>query len=207
MLMQAAAPALSEMRMSESRERLAATTSALTRAMLVLSGAVACVVVAANHDFVGWWVGPTQYGGSALTLVLVAAMLARHVNTTTVYAVFCFGHERRLSITAMADGLMTVSTALVLVPRYGLLGVAIASLVGVVTVSYVPNLRLLAREIGVAASTPLLELRGWFARFALCAAGSAVLAWLPIGHGFIQLAARAAGAGLLYAVVMVPFAI
>ena len=52
MLMQAAAPALSEMRMSERRERLAATTSALTRAMLVLSGAIACVVVAANQDFV-----------------------------------------------------------------------------------------------------------------------------------------------------------
>ena len=48
MLMQAAAPALSEMRMSERRERLATTTSALTRAMLVLSGAIACVVVAAQ---------------------------------------------------------------------------------------------------------------------------------------------------------------
>jgi O-antigen/teichoic acid export membrane protein len=207
MLMQAAAPALSEMRMSERRERLATTTSALTRAMLVLSGAIACLVVAANQDFVGWWVGPTQYGGRALTLVLVAAMLARHVNTTTVYAVFCFGHERRLSITAVADGLVTVVTALVLVPHYGLLGVAVASLVGVVTVSYVPNLRVLAREIGVHSYTPLLELRGWFVRFVLCAAASASLAALPLGHGLPQLLARAAGAAVMYSLVMFPYAV
>ncbi len=207
MLMQAAAPALSEMRMSERRERLATTTSALTRAMLVLSGALACVDVAAHRDFVGWWVGPAQYAGVPLTLVLVAAMLARHVNTTTVYAVFCFGHERRLSITAVADGFVTVVTALVLVPHYGLLGVAIASLVGVVTVSYVPNLRLLAREIGVRSYTPLVELRGWCVRFLFCATASAALAAIPLGHGLPQLVMRAGGAAVVYTLVMVPFAL
>jgi O-antigen/teichoic acid export membrane protein len=206
MLMHAAQPALSEMRTSESRERLAATTSALTRATLVLSGGVACVVIAANGDFVRWWVGPEQYAGWPLTLLLAAAMLARHVNTTAVYAVFCFGHERRLSVTAMADGVVTVAAALVLVPFYGVLGVAIASLVGVVTVSYVPNLRVLAREIGVRPLQPLLELRGWFVRFLACAAASAAFAALPIGHGFAQLAARASGAAVVYALVMVPFA-
>jgi O-antigen/teichoic acid export membrane protein len=175
--------------------------------MLVLSGAIACVVVAANQDFVTWWVGPAQYGGSALTVLLVAAMLARHVNTTTVYAVFCFGHERRLSITAVADGLVTTVTALVLVPHLGLAGVAVASLVGVVTVSYIPNVRVLAQELGVHACTPLLELRGWFVRFALCAAAGAALAALPLGHGFAQLVTRAAAVSILYALVMVPFVI
>ena len=207
MLMQAAAPALSEMRMSERRERLAATTSALTRAMLVLSGAIASLVIAVNQDFVSWWVGPAQYGGPALTVVLVAAMLARHVNTTAVYAVFCFGHERRLSITAVADGLVTTVTALVLVPHLGLSGIAVASLVGVVTVSYVPNLRVLARELGVHPFAPLLELRGWFVRFALCAAAGAAFAALPLGHGFAQLMTRAAGVAVVYALVMVPFAV
>jgi len=207
MLMQAAAPALSEMRMSERRERLATTTSALARAMLVLSGAVACLVIAVNRDFVTWWVGPWQYGGVALTVALVVAMLVRHANTTTVYAVFCFGHERRLSVTAAADGLVTVVAALVLVPRYGLLGVAVASLVGVVTVSYIPNLRTLAREIGVRAYAPLLDLREWFARFALCAAGCAAIAALPIGTGFRSLLVRGSAAAIVYALVMVPFAV
>jgi O-antigen/teichoic acid export membrane protein len=204
LLMQAAAPALSEMRTSERRERLRATTSALTRAMLLLSGAVGCVVIAANEAFVGWWVGQAQYGGFPLTLALVAAMLARHVNTSVVYAVFCFGYERRLSITAFADGVVTVTLAMLLVPSLGLLGVALASLVGVTTVSYVPNLRVLAREIGVGPATPVLELRGWFARFACSAAAAAGLAALPIGEGLPQLALRSAAAAVVYALVMLP---
>jgi O-antigen/teichoic acid export membrane protein len=207
LLMQAAAPALSEMRTSERRERLAAATSALTRAMLVLSGAIGCVVIAANRDFVSWWVGPAQFGGLGLTLALVAAMLARHVNTTTVYAIFCFGHERRLSVTAVADGVVTVTAAVVLVPHYGLLGVAMASMLAVLTVSYLPNLRVLAREIGVRPHVPLLDLSGWFARFALCAAVSASLAAAPLGEGLTPLVTRAAGATLVYGLVMGPFAV
>src|SRR5574341_1737097 len=115
MLMQAAAPGLSEMRMSESRARLASTTSALTRAMLVLSGGLGCVVIAVNRPFVQWWVGPTQYGGFTLTVLLVAAMLARHLNTTTVYTIFCFGHERRTALTALADGVVTVVASAILI--------------------------------------------------------------------------------------------
>jgi O-antigen/teichoic acid export membrane protein len=138
--------------------------------------------------------------------VLVIAMLARHVNTTTVYAVFCFGHERRLSMTAVADGLVTVATALILVPHYGVLGVGLASLLGVVTVSYVPNVRVLAHEIAVRPWTPVLEQRDWFVRFAICAAASGALAALPFGHGLRQLVARAAAASLVYAAVMIPFA-
>jgi O-antigen/teichoic acid export membrane protein len=207
LVMQAAAPALSQMRTSERRERLAATTSALTRAMLVLSGAIGCVVIAANRDFVSWWVGPAQFGGTGLTLTLVAAMLARHVNTTTVYAIFCFGHERRLSVTAVADGVVTVMVALILVPRLGLVGVALASIVGVSTVSYLPNLRVLAREVGVRPFAPLLDLRGWFARFVPCAAASAGLAAAPLGDGLGALLTRTVAAALVYGLVMGPFAV
>jgi O-antigen/teichoic acid export membrane protein len=207
LVMQAAAPALSEMRTSERRERLAATTSALTRAMLVLSGAIGCVVIAANRDFVSWWVGPAQFGGAGLTLTLVAAMLVRHVNTTTVYAIFCFGHERRLSVTAVADGVLTVIAAIVLVPHLGLIGVALASIIGALTVSYLPNLRVLAREIGVQPFAPLVELRGWFSRFVLCAAASAGVAAAPLGDGLAALLTRTAATAIVYGVVMGPFAI
>jgi MFS superfamily sulfate permease-like transporter len=67
--------------------------------------------------------------------------------------------------------------------------------------------RALAQEFGVHACTPLLELRGWFVRFALCAAAGAALAALPLGHGFAQLVTRAAAVSILYALVMVRFVI
>jgi hypothetical protein len=79
--------------------------------------------------------------------------------------------------------------------------------VGVVTVSYVPNVRVLARELGVHAYTPLLELRGWFFRFVLCAAAGAIFAGLPLGHGFAPLVTRAAAVSIVYALVMVPFVV
>ncbi|MEE9212254.1 MAG: oligosaccharide flippase family protein, partial [Phycisphaeraceae bacterium] len=83
LLMQAAGPALSEMRMGEPKARLFQVSSALTQAMLMASGAVACAVLAVNQGFVTWWVGADQYAGLPLTVLLVLVMLLRHWNTTT----------------------------------------------------------------------------------------------------------------------------
>lgn len=204
-LMQAASPALSEMRMSESRARLASTTSALTRAMLVVSGGVGCVVIAVNQPFVQWWVGASQYGGLTLTVLLVAAMLARHLNTTTVYTIFCFGHERRTALTALADGIVTVAVSAILIKAIGLPGAAIGTLVGVLTVSVLPNLLVLAREVGVPVVAPLLDLKGWFVRFGICAVVSVLFAIGQPGRGVWPIVLRGSLIGLVYAAVMVPF--
>ena len=207
LLMQAAAPALSEMRVAESRARLLATTSALTRAVLILSGGVACVVIAVNQPFVSWWVGPSQYGGGLLTGALTAALLLRHLNTTTVYALFCFGHEKRLSLTALADGAVMVAGSLLLVPVVGPVGVAIASLAGVLAVSLPCNLTAFGRETGIGAAEFLRTLGGWASRFAVALAGAAALAWLPVPPRFLPVAAMAAFVAAGYAVVMWPAAV
>ena len=68
LLMQTAAPALAEMRASASRTRLVDIALALMRAMLVISGGVACLVLTMNATFVTWWVGPSQYAGAFLTV-------------------------------------------------------------------------------------------------------------------------------------------
>jgi O-antigen/teichoic acid export membrane protein len=207
MLMQAAAPALSEMRVSERRSRLVASTSALTRAMLVISGAVACGVIAVNGPFVTWWVGPSQYGGWPLTIMLALAMVARHLNTTTVYTVFCFGHERRTALTSLADGVVTFAASMIGLRLFGLYGVPLGSLVGVLSVSFLPNLVLLARELGVSIAAPLVDLSGWMVRFAVCAGFAALLGFMPFGGAFGALIARGALAATMYLVVMVPYAL
>ena len=206
LLMQAAAPALSEMRVAESKGRLLATTSALTRAVLILSGGVACVVIAINRPFVGWWVGPSQYGGALLTGALAAALLLRHLNTTTVYALFCFGHERRLSLTALADGGVMVAGSLLLVPLAGPIGVVFASIAGVSAVSLPCNLRAFGRETGVGALEFLRTLTGWFGRFLVALAGAAALSWVPVAPRFWHVTAAAAAAAAWYGLVMWPAA-
>jgi O-antigen/teichoic acid export membrane protein len=172
--------------------------------MLVLSGGLGCIVIAVNQPFVQWWVGPSQFGGLTLTVLLVAAMLARHLNTTTVYAIFCFGHERRTALTGLADGLVTVVASAILIKAIGLNGAAIGTLIGVLSVSVLPNMLVLAREVGVKATAPLLDLRSWFVRFGVCAAVSVALAASQPGRGVWPIVLRGSLVGLVYAAVMVP---
>jgi O-antigen/teichoic acid export membrane protein len=205
MLMQAASPALSEMRMSESREKQISATFVLTRAMLVISGGVAVTVIAINGPFVQWWVGPQQYGGLALTLLLVAGMLVRHLNTTTSYAVFSFGHERRLALTALADGAVTVIASVVLLRYMGAAGAAVGALVGVLSISLIANFIALGRELGIPALAPLKDLGGWFARFVVAATASILVAtWHP-APGVWQVIVRGGIAALVYVGVMWSF--
>ena len=70
------------------RGRLFQVSAALAQATLAVSGLVACIVLAVNGGFVRWWVGPGSIRRHPLTLLLLAAMMIRHFNTTNVYALF-----------------------------------------------------------------------------------------------------------------------
>ena len=63
--------------------------------------------------------GAARFGGFELTAALVAGMFVRQVNFAAVYTLFCFGYERRLALTAVADGVAGVAAMLVLVPVWG----------------------------------------------------------------------------------------
>jgi O-antigen/teichoic acid export membrane protein len=134
LIMQAAGPALSELRASNARARLIEVCSALTQLTLLLSGAVAVGVLAVNDGFVRWWVGAERWGGNLLTGLLLAAMVLRHWNATATYSIFCFGYERRISLTTFADGAVTVLASAFLVDKLGLIGAPLGSLVGVLLI-------------------------------------------------------------------------
>ena len=202
MLAQTAQPALSELRESDQRSRLHQVCAALTRAILILSGGVACVVVLVNEGFVDWWVGNAQYGGLALTVALIFGMLLRHWNMTTVYSLFALGHDKRISLTTLAQGAVTVAAGIVLTYRYGLVGAAMSTVVGVVLVGLPANLVALARETSVRASRLLLDVAPWAWRFALVAttAGALGLIWVP--RTLPLLVAATLLAGVAYGAIM-----
>lgn len=201
-LMQSAGPALSEMRMSESRHRLLQVCTILSLAMLMVSGAVVCVVLSVNRAFVSWWVGEDQYGGSWLSLLLLASMLLRHWNTTVVYAIFCLGYERRISVTTLLDGAVAVCAMLVLVPAFGLVGAPIGMILGLSLVSLPLNLSALARENGVSAKVLLVPLWPWFWRFLLLATAAWFSGHLFAHPHFLGVGTIAALSGAVYVVVM-----
>jgi O-antigen/teichoic acid export membrane protein len=209
LLMQAAAPAIAEMRTSASREHLTRVAVALMRAMLILSGAVACFVLAANETFVVWWVGRAQFAGVTLTVLLLVVMLARHFATTMVYALFSFGYEKRLSLTALADGavVLVVTAVLASTTGLGLASAALGSLAGVVLVSIPACSVALASELRIGVGSLVASLRGWAVRFtaaaAICLAGARVLDV----DGFFGVATIGLGVAVVYGALMWPLAL
>lgn len=203
LLMQSAAPMLSELRASGNRSRLGDVSFALARGMLLVSGAVACAVLVVNEGFVSWWVGPELFGGAALTLLFVAAMIVRHWNTTLVYSLFCFGHERRLSLTTVGDGAVTVAVAAVLVSWLGPIGAPLGSLAGALLVSLPLNARGLARELGVSPTTLMVQQSPVAVRLVLLTVAATAVSQF-VRPTWPQIVAGALVIGVLYAAVMAP---
>ena len=209
LFMASAQPALSELKASAGHERarLFTVTSVLTTLTLLASGAIATVVLATNRGFVGWWVGPELFAGLPLTALLLASMLLRHWNHAAVYSIFCFGYERRISLTTLLDGAVTVALTALLVWKLGVEGAPIASILGVCLVSLPGNLSALAEEAGVSTRRLSLELWPWFWRFALLSAVAVGVALTSVPQGFVALAVSAVLAGVVYGLALLPLAL
>ena len=204
MFMQMALPALSELRTAAARERLFDVSRSMAQVMLLLSGAIVCVVLAVNGPFVGWWVGEARYAGLGLTALLLLAMIVRHLNLTLVYTLFCFGHERRLALTSVADGATGVLAMLILVPAFGLYGAVLGSLAGMCVISVPANLTALAREEGGSPAAFLRPLTPWMKRCAVMVVGVMALQSMWSPRTVWTFAPLAAAIGLVYVAVMVP---
>lgn len=203
-ILQGAAPALSELRTAGDPARLFAVSSALAQATLAASGFVAVLVLAVNGGFVSWWVGAEQFGGWTLTALLLAAMVLRHFNTTSVYTIFCFGGDRRIALTGLADGLVTLAAGTLFVGALGIAGAPLGAIAGVLLVSLPLNLATVSRDTGVPRARLIAALGPWFWRcLALAAAAGAAGAWLvPASFPLLALAGSVAGAA--YAAVILP---
>jgi len=204
LLMHAAQPALSELRGSASRARLAKVSAALAQTMLLMSGGLAVVVLAVNQSFTRWWVGDAQFGGWALTAAFVLTMLMRHWSIAVIYTLFCFGHERRLSLTSLADGIVTIAATIVLVRLFGPIGAPLGSLVGVITVTLPFNIYAVAHEMGITPAASVTPVLSWLARIVpVAVVAAAISAWVQ-SPSFAAVAGMAAFVGLVYGAVMFP---
>ena len=163
LLMLTAQPGLAELRAHESPPRVLRAASAVTQAVLIASGAIACGVVVVNYGFVQLWVGGAQWGGLGLTLLILLRTLLAHWNLSTGSAIFAFGYERRLALVGIADGILFVLVTTMLVGRLGVIGAPLAGILTVTLLQLPLNLSALARETGTTVLrlvTSLLPGRG-----------------------------------------------
>lgn len=204
LLLQTAEPGLSELRTAESRERIVRVATALTQTILMFSGGLLCVALAVNEGFVRWWVGAAQWGGLLLTVLILFRVLTSHWNVTVATALFCFGYEKRLAITALANGAATIALSVILLPTFGVIGAPIAAVAATLVVSMPAHLVGLARETGIGVRQLVTPLVHWLWRFVLVfgLAGAVAVHGLP-SKPLILLAVGAV-IGLFYLFLMVP---
>lgn len=202
LVLASAQPALAELRMSSSKERITEVASAVERLTLFISGAVFCGVLSINEGFVLRWVGTEQYGGLILTLLFLTSMVLRHFCLSVNTCLFCFGHERRLALTAVTDGCVTLLAMWAGVSLAGWTGAALAPIIGICTVSLPMNLSLFAKDTGRTVWQVLRNLLPWGVR---CAVVAAVSLGITVGlapRGFPQLTLAGMFVGVLYLLLM-----
>jgi len=126
------------------------------------------------------------------------------VNVTIVYTLFCFGHERRLALTSIAEGVVGVGLMWLLVPRLGVAGAAAGMLLSTLAVSLPANLLALAREQGGSPLALAASIRPWFARFAATTTGAAALIVGVEPRGLLPAMMLGLAVGAAYLILMVP---
>jgi O-antigen/teichoic acid export membrane protein len=198
-----ALPGLSEMRVSESRERLLQATTALTQGTLILSGAVASVILPSNERFVEWWVGRQNFAGLALTAVLLANMIVRHGTSTIVFSLFAFGYEQQLAWLGLADGLASIVGTIALVHYFGFVGAPLASLSSACLVGLL-MIRVYAQATSVPARRALVAIWSWCIWFVVAIAPGVAIALLSPPTTLIETAVGVGVSVLAYGLVQIP---
>ena len=200
-----ALPGLSHMKSSESRENILRATVSLTQAMLLLAGAVFCVVLAINRQFVGLWVGAGYFGGTTLTILMLVVFVGRLIDYTLALALFAFGYEKQTALRCLLDGVVSVTLAAILAPPLGLVGVSLGFLCGCWLVSLPIDFYLFSRELQVSIPEAARPYVPYLWRFALVG-GVGLVAMLRIQASNIFVLAVAAGIiGLAYLFLIFPY--
>ena len=200
-----ALPGLSHMKTSESRERTLQATTSLTQAMLLLVGAVFCVILAVNQQFVTMWLGARFFGGMILTLLLLLNFLVRQMDSTLAIALFAFGYEKVIAVRCLIEGTFSVILASVLVRSLGLEGVALAFLCGSALIAIPVDLFLLVREMQVSLYQIGRPYIAYLWRFALVGLGGYEIVRLWGSPSWPTVVLGSLAVGCAYLLVVLPY--
>jgi hypothetical protein len=134
-------------------------------------------------------------------------MLLRHWNLTVGIILFSLGYEKRLALTGLLDGVVTVGAGIFLTLLVGPAGAPLGSIIGLCAVSLPGNMSALSGARAVRVPELLRSLAPWFWRFAALACACGVFAQRFVPATFPALAATALAVACVYAALMLPVAL
>jgi O-antigen/teichoic acid export membrane protein len=193
------------MKTSEGRRRIQKATTCLTQAMIFVAGAIVCVVLPLNQQFINHWIGARYFGGVTLTLLFLANFLVRLIDYTLAIALFAFGHERLYAIRSLLDGIFSVILASILARPLGLNGVMLGFLCGGLLVAIPIDFHRFAKEFEISILDAVRPYAAYLWRIvAVAAVAFLVLRRVAIPNLFI-LIVWGISIGLLYLLVTLPY--
>ncbi|HXG64605.1 MAG TPA: flippase [Blastocatellia bacterium] len=106
-----------------------------TRLSLAMVLVIATGLILLAHPFVLLWVGPDFLGSVPIIYILAAAVVVRVGNSTATTVLKGAGQHRLLAFSNLATAIANVGLSIVLVRDFGLIGVALGTLIPLTIVS------------------------------------------------------------------------
>lgn len=188
-------------------DRLAALFVLGTRLSLAMVVPVACALMMLADPLVAAWVGP-QFAGSVVLIQLLAWVVLVRVGITAATNVLKgAGRHRPLASCNMATAIVNVLASIVLVRRWGLEGVAMATVVPVTVAAAFYLFPAACRRVGVTVG--YAAARGvWPAAWPAAVPAAILAITRPYASGtLVGVGAQVAAACAAYAAVFVLFAV
>jgi O-antigen/teichoic acid export membrane protein len=168
-----------------------------TRLSLATVTPIAIVLIVLAEPIVRGWVGPTMIGAVPVVQVLALAVAFRVANATGTTLLKGSGHVRYLAFVNLGTGAANVAMSAALIKPFGLVGVAIGTLVPILFSSIFLTFPVACRRVQVPVADALRRAI-WPALWpALVVAVALALVHRPTDSLPVALA-EAAAAGLLY---------
>lgn len=179
-------------------ERLRQIAAAMMRLHLIVAGGCVVALLAFNPAFVRWWVSPALYGGHKLNVLLAAGLLVGSFAHGLVTISSVLGRRMEVGIAAIANGILQIALAFLLVRAFGLPGLAAAAVIATLLTSVPAGMRLLARTSGVGITALFRIVGEWAARAIPVVVAAAAAGLLLRGSAVWMTGAMAVLIGVIY---------
>jgi len=153
-------PFIGELHQKNSRSRIATLCGLTSGAAILGTAAAAVVFLLFGRQLLTLLFGTFYGGGSTVLLILAVGEIAKVAVGSSALVLMMTGHQRSLMFASIAGGVLAIALGLILGHLFGLMGIAVASAIGV-TFQQVLKLLIVRFRLGIwTHARPLLAL-GW----------------------------------------------
>ena len=181
------------------KERVSYVVTTMLQLHLLMSGAAACIVLALNPAFVNWWVGPRFFGGLLLNGLLAISLIWSSLVHGLICSSAVLGDRLQVGCIQIINGVLHLVLAVSLGTRWGLPGIAAATLIGSTLSTFPFSLWLLGNVTRVRSGWLLKHLfSGWLVRIVPLLALASFLGAFGLLNSIVWLVGGGIGVCLIY---------